>query len=78
MQARESLKAGQRDEALTQYDVLIKSRQHISEVIDDLNNHLSLSPLDIQTWVCLGDAYLHIDKLESALEAYNKAEELLR
>ena len=78
LKAREAMKAEQMDEALAHYDTLIKSRQYISDVIDDLNGHLSTSPLDIQTWVSLGDAFLHIDRLESALEAYNKAEELLR
>ena len=78
IQAREELQQGQKEEALTHYGILIKSNRYLAEVIADLNAQLSLSPLDIPVWTSLGDAYLRSNQLDFALEAYNKAEELLR
>jgi competence ComEA-like helix-hairpin-helix protein len=78
LKARDELKQGLKEEALIHYDLLIKSRQYIPDVISDLTTRLSQFPLDIPVWTCLGDAYIRSDQLDAALEAYNKAEELLR
>jgi len=35
-------------------------------------------PVDTNLWVVLGDAHLRTDDLQDALDAYSKAEDLVR
>jgi len=35
-------------------------------------------PVDVDIWQLLGDAYMRSNRLQDALDAYTKAEELLR
>jgi cytochrome c-type biogenesis protein CcmH/NrfG len=35
-------------------------------------------PVDVNIWQSLGDAYMRANRLQDALDAYTKAEELLR
>ncbi len=47
-------------------------------MIEDLIQAAADNPVDISILKTLGDAYMRIDKLDDALAAYTKAEELLR
>ena len=77
-QARQQLNKGQSVEALTIYQSLVKSKQHLTEIIEDLSQASYRFPMDVSLWQTLGDAYMRSNQLQSAIEAYTKAEELLR
>lgn len=78
IQARNALIQGESALALSYYQTLIKEQQLLPEVIQDLNEALYRFPLDISLWEALGDACLRAGQLQDALDAYTKAEELLR
>ncbi len=78
IQARNALIQGDSALALSHYQTLIKEQRLLSEVIRDLNEALYRFPVDIFLWQALGDAYLRAGHLQDALDAYTKAEELLR
>jgi len=65
-------------ESLEHYEYLIIKKKSIQEVIVDLIQASYDHPLDVSLMKTLGDAYMRVDKLEEALEAYSKAEDLLR
>jgi len=65
-------------ESLEHYEFLIKKKKSIQEVIEDLIQASYDHPLDVSLMKTLGDAYMRVNKLEEALEAYSKAEDLLR
>jgi len=65
-------------EALEHYAYLIKKKKSVPQVIEDLIQAAADNPVDISILKTLGDAYMRIDKLDDALAAYTKAEELLR
>ena len=77
-QARESLIQGDIQTAVDQYSALINSRQSLPDVIRDLNEATYRYPVEAPIWQTLGDAYMRSDQLQEALDAYTKAEELLR
>ena len=64
--------------ALKHYGRLIRRKYYLAEVIADLEAALVQYPVDIDLLQTLGDAYMRADRLREALEAYNKAEALLR
>lgn len=76
--ARASLKHGQLEEALAGYNQLIEKEENLQEIIHDLRDALYRYPVDIDLWQTLGDACMHNNQLQEALDAYTKAEELLR
>ena len=76
--ARNRLAEGDVEETVAQYSKLIKNRDLLPEIIRDLKEALYRFPVDISLWQTLGDAYMRNDQLTEALEAYTKAEELLR
>jgi tetratricopeptide (TPR) repeat protein len=65
-------------EAMKEYSKLIKKGRLLDEVIHDLREALYRFPVDIILWQSLGDAYMRANRLQDALDAYTKAEELLR
>jgi len=65
-------------EALEHYSFLIKKKKSVAQVIDDLVQATADFPVDIMILKVLGDAYMRIDKLDDALKAYSKAEDLLK
>ncbi len=65
-------------EALEHYAYLIKKKKSMPQVIENLIQAAADNPVDISILKTLGDAYMRIDKLDEALAAYSKAEELLR
>lgn len=75
--ARSLLSASKIDEALEHYEYLIIKKKSVPEVINDLIQASFDHPLDVPLMKTLGDAYMRVNKLNEALEAYSKAEDLL-
>jgi tetratricopeptide (TPR) repeat protein len=77
-QAKGELDRGDIPTALDHYGKLIKKGKNLDETIRDLNESLYRYPVEVGIWQTLGDAYMRANRLKEALEAYNKAEELIR
>ncbi len=76
--ARAALREGNIPAALKEYKKLIKRNKLLEEVIYDLREALYQYPVDVTIWETLGQAYTRSNRLQDALDAYTKAEELLR
>ncbi len=76
--ARNELAQNNVNGALGSYGKLIKKARYLDEVIYDLRDALYRYPVDVSLWQSLGDAYMRANRLQDALDAYTKAEELLR
>ena len=77
-QARNELSGSNVSGALENYSRLIKKGRFLDEVIFDLRDATYRFPVDVDIWQSLGDAYMRANRLQDALDAYTKAEELLR
>ncbi len=77
-QAQGELNRGDIPAAVDHYNKLIKKGKHLDETIRDLRESLYRYPVEVSIWQALGDAYMRANRLQQALDAYNKAEELLR
>ena len=77
-QARNELSGSNVSGALESYTRLIKKGRFLDEVIFDLRDATYRFPIDVDIWQSLGDAYMRANRLQDALDAYTKAEELLR
>ena len=77
-QAEIALSGGQIDSALTAYNTLIQNDQQIEETIHDLRDALYRFPVESSIWQTLGDALIRANRVQEALDAYTKAEELLK
>jgi tetratricopeptide (TPR) repeat protein len=76
--ARSELSGDNVNGALESYGRLIKKARYLDEVIYDLREATYRYPVDVNIWQSLGDAYMRANRLQDALDAYTKAEELLR
>jgi tetratricopeptide (TPR) repeat protein len=76
--AQSELNRGDIPAAMDHYAKLIKRGKHLDETIRDLRESLYRYPVEVSIWQALGDAYMRANRLQEALDAYNKAEELLR
>jgi hypothetical protein len=76
--ARNELSRSNIPGALETYEKLIKKGRFLEEVIYDLREALYRYPVEVSIWQTLGDAYMRANQLQDALDAYTKAEELLR
>ena len=76
--AQATLRSGDIESAAEQYTQMINAGQHLATAIEDLKNALDQYPVDISLWQALGDAYIRSNRVQEALDAYTKAEELLR
>jgi tetratricopeptide (TPR) repeat protein len=76
--ARNELSRSNIPGALESYAKLIKKGRFLDEVIYDLREALYRYPVEVNIWQSLGDAYMRANRLQDALDAYTKAEELLR
>ena len=72
------LREGDVDIALQYYNQLIRQKQSLPSLIEDLQNALFNYPMNIGLYQSLGDAHMRNDQLQEALDVYTKAEELLR
>jgi competence ComEA-like helix-hairpin-helix protein len=77
-EARKAFDEGNVEAALASYTHLVRKDFQLDQIISDLQERTYRFPMDINIWQTLGDAYVRTDKLQEALEAYTKAEELLR
>jgi competence ComEA-like helix-hairpin-helix protein len=77
-EARQNMGAGQSADATTKYAQMIKKNYRLETIIHELQDALYRYPVDVGVWQTLGDAYMRNDNLQEALDAYTKAEELLR
>ncbi len=64
--------------ALEMYSKLIRKGKSLEDIIRDLRDALYRYPVEVPIWQALGDAYMRANRLQEALDAYTKAEELLR
>jgi tetratricopeptide (TPR) repeat protein len=78
LSARSELTRSNIPGALQSYEKLIKKGRFLEEVIYDLRDALYRYPVEVSIWQSLGDAYMRANRLQDALDAYTKAEELLR
>jgi competence ComEA-like helix-hairpin-helix protein len=81
LDAQVEASVGNLDSAMKKYQRLVEKGERLDGVIADLNNILYgdvSNELCVDIYQLLGDAYLNADDLQKALEAYTKAEELLR
>ena len=76
--ARSLLADSEIEEALQHYAYLILKKKSLQEVVVDLTQAAHDHPMDVAVMKTLGDAYMRLDKLEEALDAYSKAEDLIR
>jgi hypothetical protein len=76
--ARQLMAHGGLDAAISGYTKLIKRAKFLEEVIYDLKEATYTHPVDVVIWQTLGDAHMRNNQLQEALDAYTKAEELLR
>jgi tetratricopeptide (TPR) repeat protein len=76
--ARTELSGNNVNAALESYSRLIRKTRYLDEVIYDLREATYRYPVDVNIWQSLGDAYMRANRLQDALDAYTKAEELLR
>jgi tetratricopeptide (TPR) repeat protein len=76
--AQSELGRGNIGAALDHYSRLIRKGKFLEEVIRDLREALYRYPVEVPIWQALGDAYMRANRLQEALDAYTKAEELLR
>lgn len=76
--ARTALNRGKVQEALVDYQELIRGENALEDIIQDLKNALYQYPVNIDLWQTLGDAFARSRRLQDALDSYTKAEELLR
>ena len=77
-EAQTALMRGSLDAALDFYNRCIQEGRDLDTVIHDLRDALYRYPVDISLWQALGDAFARNNQLQEALDAYTKAEELLR
>lgn len=76
--AQTELGRGNISTSLGVYDKLIRKGKFLEEIIRDLRDALYRYPVEVSIWQALGDAYMRGNRLQEALDAYTKAEELLR
>jgi tetratricopeptide (TPR) repeat protein len=76
--AQAELERGNIAAALTLYGKLIRKGKSLEDIIRDLRDALYRYPVEVPIWQALGDAYMRGNRLQEALDAYTKAEELLR
>jgi tetratricopeptide (TPR) repeat protein len=76
--ARDAMAHGKIPDALQAYGTLIRKGKLLEEITFDLKEALYRFPVEVSIWQALGDAYMRANRLQDALDAYTKAEELLR
>ncbi|RPI23177.1 MAG: hypothetical protein EHM70_22845, partial [Chloroflexota bacterium] len=78
LKAYNDLSGGKITEAIDVYTTLIKNEVCLSDIIYDLKEAVRRNASEVGLWQTLGDAYVRNNQFQDALDAYVKAEELLR
>jgi tetratricopeptide (TPR) repeat protein len=76
--ANSSVVDGNLEKAVELFSKLIKSGKNLDETIQSLRSAIYRYPSEVSIWQSLGDGYSKENRLQEALEAYTKAEELLQ
>ena len=76
--ARAAIQQDQISSALEDYQHLIKSKILLEDVIQGLTQALIRHPDELPLLQALGDAYLRCDRLPEAMDAYTRAERLIK
>jgi tetratricopeptide (TPR) repeat protein len=76
--ARNAISQAQPSQAIGFYSGLIKHNYRLDEIIKDLQDALYRFPGNVDMWVTLGDAHYRSNDYQEALNAYTRAEELVR
>lgn len=76
--ARQAWDSGDTQNSLELYAGLIKAGTLLDYVVHDLQKAAEKSPNDFMIWQSLGDAYFNNNQIEEALQAFARAEQLLR
>jgi tetratricopeptide (TPR) repeat protein len=76
--ANSSISDGNLDEAITVFESLIKRGDNLELTIQNLRSAVYRFPSEVSVWQVLGDGYAKSNRLQEALDAYTKAEELIR
>lgn len=66
------------DETIKKYSYMIRKGRDLEQIVENLQDALKQHPMDARLWQILGDAYMRLDNLKEALDAYTQAENLLR
>jgi competence ComEA-like helix-hairpin-helix protein len=77
-QARSEIQQANPRAAQLKYQELIQAEKLLPQVVKDLQEALYRYPVDISLWMTLGDAQMRSGHIQDALDAYTKAEELMR
>jgi len=76
--AWEKIASGNIEAAMKEYSELIRQERYLDDVIRDLQEAISLRPVDAILYQTLGDAFVRANRLQEALDAYDRAEDLLK
>jgi cytochrome c-type biogenesis protein CcmH/NrfG len=74
--ARQALASDDIERATTAYRRLVKKKEQLETVIDDLRTALERDPNKPDLWQVLGDAYMENDQLTEAINAYKRGMEV--
>jgi hypothetical protein len=77
-EAQQALASGQLDTVVSYYDQVIRTGEKLEDTVHELRDALYRFPVEISLWQLLGDAYMRSNCLQEAIDAYTKAEELIR
>jgi competence ComEA-like helix-hairpin-helix protein len=78
MTARQALINGELESAVELNSQLIQRNLYLGEIIKDLQDAVYQHSSEIGLWETLGDAYVRNNQLNEALDAYLRAEELIK
>jgi cytochrome c-type biogenesis protein CcmH/NrfG len=78
IEANRAVQSGDIDSAIKQFNSIIKKGKLLEEAIEEIKEALRRHPVNVELWQVLGDAYMKENNLQEALDAYSKAENLLR
>lgn len=76
-QAWDMLVGGDVEAAVERYSDLIRRQEHLDDVIRELQEAVSMYLSNAALYQTLGDAYVRANRLQDALTAYTRAEDLL-
>ena len=73
--SRQALASGDTASATEMYSDMIKRKESLDSVIEDLRIAVDRAPDNADLWQVLGDAYMRDDKTDEAIDAYRKGME---
>ena len=77
-EAKTAVQTGELEDAVKHFSKIIKKGKVVDQAIVEIKEALRRHPINVELWQVLGDAYMKVNNLQDALDAYSKAENLLR